>query len=116
MNQFIPVSTFLRKRLARRSFDNVEEFRQLLRLERLVLRPPRARPAESDVHRSARAVPGRNQDADLRGRILGLPPDSRNIAASPRFRCTRLSSGAGPRMGSTPWRERAAWIAAGGQP
>ena len=51
-----------------------------------------------------------------RGRILGLPSHSRNIAASPRFRCTRLSSGAGPRMGGTPWRERAAWIAAGGQP
>jgi hypothetical protein len=47
MNQFIPVSTFLRKRLARRSFDNVEEFRQLLLLERLVLRPLRARPAEA---------------------------------------------------------------------
>jgi hypothetical protein len=44
MNQFIPGSTFLRKRLARRSFDNVEELRQLLLLlERLILRQPRAR-------------------------------------------------------------------------
>jgi hypothetical protein len=47
MNKFIAVSSFLRKRLARTSFDNVEEFRQLLLLERLVLRPLRAWPAEA---------------------------------------------------------------------
>jgi hypothetical protein len=47
MNKFIPVIAFLRKRLARRSFDNVEELRQLLLLERLVQRPLRAWSAEA---------------------------------------------------------------------
>jgi hypothetical protein len=47
MNQFIPVSDFLRKRLARTSYDNVEEFRQLPLLERLVPRPLRAWSAEA---------------------------------------------------------------------
>jgi hypothetical protein len=46
-DKFIPVSSFLRKRLARASFDNVDEFRQLLLRERLVLRPLRAWPAEA---------------------------------------------------------------------
>ena len=47
MNRFIPVSSFLRKRLARTNFDDVEEFRQLLLPERLILRPLRAWPAEA---------------------------------------------------------------------
>ena len=46
MRQFLAVSDFLRQRITSTSFDDVEEFRQLLLLERLILRPLRAWPAE----------------------------------------------------------------------
>jgi hypothetical protein len=73
MNRFIPVSSSLRKRLARTSYDKMQEFRQLLLLERLVQRPLSAWPAEA-MFIGLRAVPGRNQDADSRVRVLGAAP------------------------------------------
>ena len=61
MNQFIPVSTFLRKRLARRSFDNVEEFRRPIRCDHQVLQSAhrRAVPKRRYCARSSGPKPGR---------------------------------------------------------
>jgi hypothetical protein len=118
MNRFIPVSTFLRKRLARTRYDKVEEFRQLLLLERLVLRPLRAWPAEAMFIGLREQFPSETRMLIREFEFWGLPPDSRNIAALPKVRCelTRLLERRRVENGERTWRERAAWIAAGGQP
>jgi hypothetical protein len=123
MNRFIPISAFLRKRLARTSFDNVEEFRQLLLLERLVLQPLRAWPAEAMFIGLREQFPAEARMLIREFEFRGLPPDSRHIAVLPRLRCelTRLLErrrieNREHTWGKHTWRERAAWIAAGGQP
>jgi hypothetical protein len=104
MNKFIAVSSFLRKRLARTSFDNVEEFRQLLLLERLVLRPLRAWPAEAMFIGLGEQFPAETRILTREFEFWGRPPGIRNIAALPRFRCepTRLLEPRQNENGSTP--------------
>jgi hypothetical protein len=99
MNKFIAVSSFLRKRLARTSFDNVEEFRQLLLLERLVLRPLRAWPAEAMFIGLGEQFPAEILTREFEFWVR--PPGIRNIAALPRFQVR-----AHPAIGAPPERER----------
>jgi hypothetical protein len=91
MNRFIPVGSFLRKRRARRSFDNVEDLVNCCSSNDW----SQDRFARGLLKRCSsvwRTVPLGNQDADREFEFWGLPPDSRNMAALPRVRCelTRL--------------------------
>jgi len=101
MNKFIAVSSFLRKRLARTSFGNVEEFRQLLLFERLVLRPLRAWPAEYPGFGLGEQFPAETRILTREFEFWGRPPGIRNIAALPRFQVR-----AHPAIGAPPERER----------
>lgn len=116
MSVFDPSSCYLRYRLQRTTYDDVEEFRLLLLLERLVLRPLRGRLEEAVFIGLREQYPkecrklilefqrrGHNRGTwasrGNRGSVLEALVESRRIEH--RERC---------------WLERAEWIRAGGMP
>jgi hypothetical protein len=82
--------------------------RQLLLLERLVLRPPRARPGEAMFIGLRAQFPAETRML-TREFEFWVPPDSRNIAALRRFmgELTRLPERRRVENGEHTWRERA---------
>ena len=113
MNRFSPVSGFLRMRLESTSYENVEQFRQLLLLERLILQPLRAWPAEAMFVglRETFAIETKLMNGEFRSW-------DRHSIPLPRARpeLDRLIDRRRPENRERIRRERAAWIAAGGLP
>lgn len=112
MSQFAPITDYLRRRLRRTRFDEVETFKQLLLLERLVLMPLR----------------------DWRGEVvfLGLcalhPDEAKSLIREARCQkgndtstddtCLdwrQFTTNANEDQRQRSWRERVAWLEAGGR-
>jgi len=117
MRQFLAVSDFLQKRIASTSFDEVEEYRQLLLLERLILRPLRAWPAERMFVGLRENFPSETRCLIREFTFRGITADERIIARMPRHESElrRLLDRGRFENREHRWRERAAWLAAGGQ-
>ena len=118
MNRFAPSTTYLRHSLRKTNFDDVDRFRALLLLERLTLQPLR------NWFEEALYVGLRDQFPLEASYLLfeitssRFTPDQQIEAASrrSRLRLLRLRDRRLPENRERFWRERAIWIAAGGQP
>ena len=118
MNQFQAVSDYLQQRIGWTRFDDVDEYRQLLLLERLILRPLRAWPAERMFIGLSEQFPRETKQLIREFAYRGITPDEHIIAAVPRHQgeLARLLDSRRYENREHRWRERAAWLAAGGQP
>ncbi len=118
MIRFVPVTGYLQARLQRTSYENIDEFRALLVLERLVLQPLRGWFEESLFIGLRQRFPQETEALIFEVMYGARYLDHQTAVAFRRSRSEllRLREKRLPENRERFWRERAVWIAAGGQP
>ncbi len=118
MNRFCPVTYYLRDRLHRTSYEDIDEFRQLLLLERLILQPLRGWFEEALFVGLRDQFPEETRTMMFEIRFGFVMPDQQTATGLRRTRSELLRLRESRRIEHREhmWRERAAWFAAGGLP
>lgn len=118
MNQFAPVSWSLRDRLRETRFEDVEEFKALLLLERLILQPLRSWRDEALFVGLKHRFPAEAEFLSWQLHGGGSELDHQTARALLRTKCEvlRLREKRRSKCQDQYCRERAAWFAAGGLP
>lgn len=117
MNRFSPITRYLRDRLRRTAYEDVDEFRQLLLLERLVLQPLRNW-FEEALFTGLRDRFPREADAlifEFRFGSIALDHSTTATLRRSRSELLRLRDKRQPESRDHYRRERAEWFAAGGK-
>ncbi len=111
MNQFAPLTEYLRRRLKQTSFEDVERFKQLLLLERLALSPLRDWRGEV-VFLGLRALFPLEAYILKREAICDSAAD--RVANSPCLDWQQFATEPSEGQRLQLWQERIAWFEAGG--
>jgi hypothetical protein len=118
MNQFVPISWALRNRIKETRYEDVEEFKALLALERLILQPLRNWRDEALFVGLKDRFPGETEFLTWQLHSGGTELDNQTARGLLRTRCELMRLREKRRIERRDFyrRERAEWFAAGGLP